>query len=62
MTEEQLLSRYAIALPDRLRISENSRRCYRENPDYRLKAINRVRARRGQPLLSDLSESEALRI
>ncbi len=54
--------RFALSLPERQRCSDNQRRCYRDNPEYRLKAINRVRGKRGLPLLSDLSESKALRI
>ena len=62
MTEDQLLNRYAMPLHERIRASNNARRLYRENPTFRLKAINRVRAKRGKPLLMELSQSKALRI
>lgn len=63
MTEEQeRIAWLAEERAERMRTSANSRRCYRDNPRYRLNAINRVRGKRGKPLLSDLSESEALRI
>lgn len=63
MTYDQELAAWrAEELAERNRQLAKSRTLYRNNPRYRLNAINRVRRRRGLPELADLLESKALRI
>ena len=47
---------------ERQKMLAKSRSLYRDNPAYRLNAINRMRRKRGLPTIADLSESQALRI
>lgn len=54
--------RYDMPLEERLRKAEYKRSRYRMNPELRLAAINKDRARRGYPTLSSLDESRKLRL
>jgi len=54
--------RYDTPLEDRRRKADYKRARYRMNPEQRLAAINRNRARLGYPTLSSLGESKKLRL
>lgn len=48
--------RYDTPLEDRRKRAERRKARYHADPDFRLKEINRRRARDGAPLISDLSQ------
>lgn len=48
--------RYDMPLEDRRKRAERRKVRYSTDPDFRLREINRDRARRGVPLISDLSQ------
>lgn len=50
--------RYVMPLEDRQREAAWQRGRYRSDPTFRLDRINRVRARRGQPVLQSLCEAK----
>lgn len=47
---------YVLPLEDRLHFAAVQRERYWRDPDFRLRQINRTRARRGQPPLQSLAE------
>lgn len=47
---------YSLPLEKRLRIAARRKERYWNEPEYRLGMVNRSRARRGLPPVSDLSE------
>ena len=47
---------YTLPYEDRLHFAEVQRDRYERDPQFRLRQINRMRRRRGMPLIEDLSE------